>query len=87
MTTRTSTEKKKSPVANQKQRLISRLPTYSLKMDTPETITCIECDGTAHPSSYAPHEGFESGDVVAYACEDCNHRLDLVLDDADDSGE
>ncbi|MEE8498732.1 MAG: hypothetical protein V3S62_09365 [Acidimicrobiia bacterium] len=49
-------------------------------MDAPDTVICMECGGTAHRSSYAPHDGFESGDVVAYACEDCNHRLDLVLE-------
>jgi len=50
-------------------------------MDVPNAITCVECGGIAHLSSFAPHEGFEPGDVVAYACEDCNHRLDLVLGD------
>ncbi len=52
-------------------------------MDPPNTVICMECAGVAHRSSYAPYQGFEPGDVVAYACEDCNHRLDLVLDDAD----
>ncbi|MCH7584437.1 MAG: hypothetical protein IH941_04670 [Acidobacteria bacterium] len=49
-------------------------------MDPPNTVVCMECAGVAHRSSYAPYQGFEPGDVVAYACEDCNHRLDLVLE-------
>jgi len=52
-------------------------------MHAPDTVTCMECDGTAHRSSFEPHEGFEPGDVVAYACEDCNHRLDVILTDTD----
>ena len=52
-------------------------------MDVPSTITCVECGGTAHLSSFAPHDGFEPGDVVAYACEDCHHRLDMVIDEED----
>jgi len=56
---------------------------YACHMETPESITCVECGGTAHRSSYAPHEGFESGDVIAYVCEDCNHRHDIVLTESD----
>lgn len=51
-------------------------------MLAPDTVTCVECGGTAHRSSYAPHEGFGPGDVVAYVCEDCAQRLDVVLDEA-----
>jgi len=50
-------------------------------MRAPDTVTCMECGGTAHRSSYPPPEGFEIGDIVAYACEDCDHRLDMVLDE------
>jgi hypothetical protein len=47
--------------------------------EVPDTITCVECGGTAHRMSHAPpDEGFQPGDVIAYACEDCNHRMDLV---------
>ncbi|NIS29339.1 MAG: hypothetical protein GWO04_04935 [Actinobacteria bacterium] len=53
-------------------------------MDVPEAITCVECGGTAHRSSFEPHEGFEPGQLVTFACEDCNHRMDVVLDEADD---
>mgnify|MGYP001818581194 CR=1 FL=1 len=52
--------------------------------DVPATITCVECGGTAHRMSYAPpDEGFRTGDVVAFACEDCNHRMDLVWEGLD----
>ncbi len=50
-------------------------------MHAPDSVICMECGGIAHRSSFTPHEGFEPGDIVAYACEDCDHRLDLVLDD------
>ncbi|MCB2223830.1 MAG: hypothetical protein KQH83_06600 [Actinobacteria bacterium] len=47
--------------------------------EVPDTITCVECGGTAHRVSYPPpDEGFLPGDIVVFACEDCNHRMDLV---------
>lgn len=50
-----------------------------------ETIICVDCGGTAHLLSYAPHEGWEPGDVVAYRCADCLDRWDIVLElDEDD---
>ena len=53
-------------------------------MDVPAAITCVECGGVAHRVSFEPHEGWEPGEVVTFACEDCDHRLDVVLDDTDD---
>lgn len=53
-------------------------------MDTPTTITCVECGGTAHLVSYPPEQGFSPGDVVAFVCDDCNHRHDLVFGGDDD---
>lgn len=50
-------------------------------MDVPAAITCVECGGVAHRVSFEPHEGWEPGNVVAFACEDCDHRLDVVIDD------
>lgn len=45
----------------------------------PDSITCVECNGKANRMSYTPpDEGFQHGDVIVYACEDCNHRLDMV---------
>lgn len=52
-------------------------------MGAPETITCIDCGGTCHRLSYAPHEGDEAGDVVAYRCPDCLERFDMVLEPDD----
>jgi len=49
-----------------------------------EIITCVDCGGRAHRLSYEPHEGWEPGDVVAYRCEDCMDRWDIVLEDDDE---
>jgi hypothetical protein len=50
-----------------------------------EIIVCVDCGGRAHLLSYPPHEGWEPGDVVAYRCEDCLDRWDIVLElDEDD---
>lgn len=54
---------------------------YPAGMDMPTEITCIECGGEAHMMSFPPDEGFEPGDVVAYVCEDCSHRSDVVVDE------
>lgn len=36
----------------------------------------------AHLVSFAPpDEGFSPGDIVAYVCEDCDHRVDVVLEE------
>lgn len=57
-------------------------------MDAPAEITCMECGGPAHLlSTPPPDEGFAPGDVVAYVCADCEHRIDIVLDeDTDETG-
>lgn len=48
----------------------------------PDTITCSDCSGTAHRVGYPPsEEGFEPGDIVTYLCEDCGHRMDLVVEE------
>lgn len=54
-------------------------------MDTPTEMACLECQGTAHRMSFPPDEGFEPGDVVAYVCEDCGHRFDVVVPDEDET--
>jgi hypothetical protein len=47
-------------------------------------ITCIDCGGRAHLISHPPDEGdWEPGEVVAYRCEDCLDRWDLVVGDDD----
>ena len=49
-------------------------------MEPEPIIVCIDCGGRAHLLSYPPEDGvWESGDVVAYRCEDCLDRWDLVL--------
>jgi len=57
-------------------------------MEPEPSITCVDCLGTAHLLSHAPHEGWEPGDVVAYVCPDCWERFDLILPDteSDDAG-
>ena len=38
--------------------------------------------------SHRPEDDpFEAGDVVAYTCVDCNHRLDIVLEEDEEVGE
>ena len=57
-------------------------------MEPEKTITCVECGGTAHLLSHRPADDpFEPGDVVAYSCSDCNHRLDIVLEEDEEVGE
>ncbi|MBI4883747.1 MAG: hypothetical protein HY826_06795 [Actinobacteria bacterium] len=58
-------------------------------MLTPEpTIICVDCGGRCHLLS-KPRESFGAdemwlpGDIVAYRCEDCRDRWDLVLPDDD----
>jgi len=52
----------------------------------PDTITCVECGGIAHLSSYLPEdETFDDAYPIAYTCQDCNHRHDLIwADDKED---
>jgi hypothetical protein len=52
-------------------------------MAVPEGIVCVDCGGRCHRLSYAPHEGDVAGDVVAYRCEDCLDRWDIVIEDDD----
>lgn len=54
-------------------------------MEAATEITCMECGGTAHLlSTPPPDEGFEPGDVAAYVCGDCDHRIDVVLEHTED---
>jgi hypothetical protein len=53
-------------------------------LDVPDRITCVECGGDANRMSHPPpDEGFSSGDVVTYVCEDCGRRLDVVVEGDD----
>jgi hypothetical protein len=53
-------------------------------MEVPAHITCVDCGGRCHLLSHVPPEGFHPWDVVAYRCEDCLDRWDLVMDDGTD---
>ena len=49
-------------------------------------IVCVDCGGRAFLLTAAPEDGaWEIGDFVAYRCEDCLDRWDLVLE-AEDLG-
>ena len=50
----------------------------------PNPITCIDCGGRCFLLTQPAEDGiWESGDSVAYRCEDCLDRWDLVLEDDD----
>ena len=55
-------------------------------MEVEALIVCVDCGGRCHLISHAPPDvGFQPGDIVAYRCEDCWDRWDLVVQDpADD---
>lgn len=46
-------------------------------------ITCIDCGGRAHLTSYAPEMGWAPGDVTVYRCEDCLDAWYLEVPDYD----
>jgi plastocyanin len=55
-------------------------------MEVPEHISCVECGGRAHLMSHPPpEEGFTAGDTVAFVCEDCGTRHDVVVEDDGDA--
>ena len=46
----------------------------------PELITCIDCGGRCHLLTVLdPEDPPQPGDVLAYRCEDCLDRWDLVV--------
>ena len=48
-------------------------------------VTCIDCGGRAHLLSFPPDErDWQAGDVVAYRCEDCLDRWDIVVEGPDE---
>jgi hypothetical protein len=52
----------------------------------PEKIVCVDCGGVCHLLSHPPpDQPFEAGDVVAYRCEDCMDRWDVVVPDEEDA--
>ncbi len=53
-------------------------------MGIPESIVCVDCGGRCVPITHrADDDPFEAGDVVAYRCNDCADRWDVVLDPDD----
>jgi hypothetical protein len=51
-----------------------------------QVITCIDCGGRAHLTSYPPEDGaWQPGDLVTYRCEDCLDRWDLIVPEEDGS--
>lgn len=51
----------------------------------PAQIDCVECGGVAHLGSYLPvDEPLEDGYPLAYICEDCSHRHDLIWSEDDE---
>ena len=53
-----------------------------------DTIVCVDCGGRAHLLTILDDEPVEPGEVLAYRCEDCGDRWDVVVpdDDGDDAG-
>ena len=55
-------------------------------VEGPEHIVCVDCGGLCHKLSYQEKDEngvpvpYEKGDVVAYRCEDCLDRWDIVLE-------
>jgi len=49
------------------------------------TIVCVDCGGRCHLLTPPREDGeWYPGDIVAYRCEDCRDRWDLVLPDDDE---
>ena len=43
-------------------------------------IVCVDCGGRCFLLGFTPEDGgWRPGDIVAYRCEDCRDRWDLVL--------
>jgi hypothetical protein len=50
----------------------------------PPQITCIDCGGRCFLLTLPREDGrWEVDDVIAYRCEDCLDRWDLVLEESD----
>ncbi|HSH12066.1 MAG TPA: hypothetical protein VLA10_09800 [Ilumatobacter sp.] len=51
-------------------------------------ITCIDCGGRCFLLTRPREDGqWMAGDVVAYRCQDCLDRWDLVLEDDETAGD
>ena len=49
-------------------------------------IGCVDCGGRCHLLNADPDEELPEGSIVAYRCEDCLDRWDLVLEPEHNSG-
>lgn len=53
-------------------------------MEVPLIIVCVDCGGRAHLLTHLDDEvPPEPGDILAYRCEDCMDRWDIVMSDDD----
>lgn len=54
-------------------------------MRAPPVIVCVDCGGRCHLlSKPRPDDDFRPGDVLAYRCEDCLDRWDVVIPEEDE---
>lgn len=53
-------------------------------MQAEPQIICVDCGGRCHLLGHPPPDGYRPGDILAYRCEDCADRWDLVLPDEPD---
>jgi hypothetical protein len=53
-------------------------------MNPAATIPCVDCDGTLHLLTLLhPDYPVEEGAVLAFRCDSCMERFDIVWEDAD----
>ena len=50
-------------------------------MMPPAEIPCVDCDGILHLLSLLPPKPLDPGLVVAYRCDSCMERFDLVWEE------
>ena len=56
--------------------------------DVDKVITCIDCGGRAHLLGFWTDEDPPGpGDIVAYRCQDCRDRWDLVVPEAPENSD
>ena len=66
---------------------------WRVMLEPDPIITCIDCGGRAHllteprvDEEDSAGQLWQPGDIVAYRCEDCLDRWDIVLADDDETG-
>ena len=59
-----------------------RITCHSIALEPEPLIVCVDCGGRCHLLTHPREDGvWLPGDYVAYRCEDCLDRWDLVLPD------